>query len=238
MKTSQVILTRSLTAATPAPTPRMHSPAVALADLLAVLHRLQPHEHAAAALACGYVRVPGGGDEPAPPKLLELRPPEPPPAADASPPVPPPDAANTSEVSVVHWRVSEDLAQPSPPTAVPAWLGKGGQAANQQAAFVSNPSAARPPHQPVASAARRQATLRRMLASPDDGAAVDVAALVAACSRGQAVRRLPRLQRPRWPARVQVLLDQSRRLQPLQEDHHQWLASLHKTLGRRLQWAT
>ncbi len=215
----------------------MHPPAVALADLLSVLHHLQPHEHAAATLACGYVLVPSASAESAPPILPELRPPEPGLAPELSAPPPAPDAASAGQLPVVHWRVSEDRAQPSLPATVPAWLGPGGQAVNQQAAFVSNPNATRPPHRPLASAARRQAALRRMLASPNEGAAIDVSALVAACSRGQAVRRLPRLQRPRWPARVQVLLDQSRRLQPLQEDHQLWLASLQKTLGTRLRWA-
>ncbi len=61
--------------------------------------------------------------------------------------------------------------------------------------------------------------LRRVLTEEREGRAVDARRLVRRVSRGKAPRRLPRVKRSRWPRRLVILEDRSRRLAPFWADY-------------------
>jgi formylglycine-generating enzyme required for sulfatase activity len=204
------------------------------AQLVCLLATLPKAEWEAAAAVAGFVR-----GEPAKKSLGEtdeqatVRPPPPPEPGPLPEPYRPSDLPD-----LPFWRVAAVSEEPPDPAAgsPPAWLV---EAEPWKDLPVSDPQQ-RPPEQAVLVPRARQArVLRRQLAKPRGDGAVDVTRLCQMLAHRRLPRRLPRLRRPRWPARVDLLVDLSLDLRPFWDDFWQFAAVLRHILGDRLHvWLT
>jgi formylglycine-generating enzyme required for sulfatase activity len=130
------------------------------------------------------------------------------------------------------WRATgPKLAEADASSQIPKFLLTGTACSEEE---LSNRTADAPPVRPLLSKARLGVTLRGLLLRETETDQVDVDRLVDALARCQALPRLPRCLRRSWPARVQVLWDDSPALRPLRPDQAQvvqWLRRWHGLLG-------
>ena len=204
------------------------------AELLRVLAQLDPSEHEAAALAFGRRRpapwqaTPPTVDALRPPRLPDSEAgPSPPPAP---PPAPPPIAPDDAE-QPVFWRIESHLPDETAQTDTPAWLRD--EPSPDPAMFVRDPAA--PPFEvaPLVPPARLAAFLRRHLAREQPCTQPDLPRIVRRIAQRRAVVRWPAMRRPRWPARVNLVLDTGWDLLPLRHDLLPLLAQMQRLLGPR-----
>jgi formylglycine-generating enzyme required for sulfatase activity len=208
---------------------------VGLGDLLTALAVAEPAQKAAAARAAGYARP--ADEAPAPPPAanvvaFQTEAPATQTATAQSVVAEPAQAAQAAAPqSPYFWRVWAEHIEPVADNGVLTWLPT--LQAND-ADFVSDLTVPLPQSPPLVSGARAAVALRRILAAPSRGQRVDMSRLVAGLARGRVFRHLPVEARARWPARLQVLVDRSHRLQPLVHEYSPWLAALRKTLRGRM----
>ena len=201
------------------------------AQLLKVLDRLPRDQWPAAAAALGYVqrtkrrkkkkRAGYGSKNPYPPPRQQVSD-----SADSS--------ASTVLPDLPFWRIAADrpVDETDWPTGAPAWL-TAPDTDRWQALPEADLAQPIPQSIPLAPPPRQARFLRQALAQPGTGAALDLPRLCRQLAERRVTARLPRLARPVWPGRVQLVVDLADPLTPYHTDFWRWAGQLRQILGRR-----
>lgn len=213
---------------------------VSLADLLTAIAQAAPNEKAEAALSVGYRQRDAKGNRDTAQPLPALKPPKtelaPDPEADPKAdtdrhPKPQPTSAEVEPVAPHFWRMLAVQDHSPAPSEAQGWLTS---LQPSTADFVSDLRVPLPASKPLVSPARAAVALRRILAARSPGRRVDIARAVNLIATAGTFRRLPMQALSRWPATLQVLVDNSERLRPLTRDYAPWLSAMQKTLRSRM----
>ncbi|WP_236848843.1 formylglycine-generating enzyme family protein [Candidatus Thiodictyon syntrophicum] len=202
--------------------------AVGRADLLRILAALPPHQWPAAARGLGFSPVPE------PPRA-----PRPAPGAPADPgaggaPRGGPEPYQPADLpDLPFWCIAADETQAPDPGAADA-LAPLVQAAPWDALPLSDPACPRPAQPQLVPRPRQGRFLRRHLATARPGTGLDLERLCRDLAALRLPPHLPRRPCPRWPARVDLVLDLTLSLRPYWDDFWQLQDGLRRLLGGRL----
>ena len=215
----------------PAAAPQRH--AIHIADLLRMTASLPRRQWADAADVLGYNWYPK--DEPAPPPQRQPSKQSDPTEADDLPAAPAPAQAD-ERTEPLFWRVFADRLDPQSSTGEPDWLLQARTAPGPAGCFESSGLLRLPQAAPLVSAGRLARFLRQRLAQPRQGSEIDLDWLVKRLARREPVVALRRQWHPRWPLRLNMVLQTDASLGPLREDLRAVAHQVRRLLGERVRW--
>lgn len=201
---------------------------VGRADLVRLLAVLPKAEWVAAARCLGFVPVPETSDQGSGQSATRAIQAEGSVSGDASPAYRPADLPD-----LPFWRIAAEQIRPLDESAAdaPAWLAR---AKPWEGLPLSDPDRPRPVQTELVPGPRQARFMRRHLAAARPAAALDIERLCGQLARRRLPSRLPRLSRPRWPARVDLILDLDLTLRPFWADFWHLQVRLTHLLGQRL----
>ncbi len=206
----------------------LNTAACSRADLAVLLATLPEAQWQAAALAAGFaprietvrVAIPAHAEkQPQTDALVS--------APSIQPELPPYQPSDLPDL--IFWRIRAEQRDHTPPPDSETQIGL-----PLQALPLSDPACPPPQQQELLTPARQARLLRRQLAIPRPGAALDMGRLCQLLAERKLPAQLPRQQQPHWPGRLQVLLDVSLPLRPFWADFWNVAGHLHRLLGQRL----